>query len=290
MKYALLIYCLQFMLLSACVSNTPESDENTLMHSASDDFRVYQLDLNGPKASLFDLIEKVEIMRLEETEESLLAYVGGVIDTGDEYIFASGKEGDIYRYTKTGEYKSKVSRKGEGPEEYYSVQSLWVNQDTLFVYAASKGKVKEYTLSGDFIRAWDVPAGGTQIKPFRDGYAMDLNSTVLDDSLAYSVLLLDKDFDRGPLFAPFKEREGFFSVSTPYNGFHHYKNDLAYLRALSDTLFLLNDDGVSPLAKFDFGKDWLWEDERLFEEGGDVVEAMQSRGLIWNLNAQIHPK
>lgn len=280
---------LLLVLLSACGGSSGESGTKKPQSTATDDFQVYQLDLNGPKASLFDLIEKVEIMKLEETEESLLAYVGEVIDTGDEFIFSSGKEGDIYRYTKTGEYKGKVNRKGEGPEEYYSSQSLWVDQGTLFVYSGSKGKVKQYSLNGDFIRAWDVPAGGTQIMPFRDGYAMDLNSAVLDDSLAFSVMLLDKDFGRGPLFVPFKEYESFFSVSTPYNGFHQYKNDLVYLRALSDTLFLLNDEGVRPLAKFDFGKDWLWEDEQLFEDSGEAADAMQSRGLVWNLNAQIHP-
>ncbi len=278
------------MFLSACGSNTDESNEKTLVPSAPDEFQVYQLDVNGPKVSFFDLIEKVEILRLEETEESLLAYVGGVIDTGDEFIFPSGKEGDIYRYTKTGEYKAKINRKGEGPEEYFSAQSLWVEGDSIFVYTKSKQKVKQYLLSGDFVRSLDIPAAGAQVIPFRNGYAVDLNSTVLDDSLAYSVMLLDKDFGRGPLFVPFKSYESFFSVSTPYNGFYPYKNDLVYLRALNDTLFLLNDEGVRPLAHFDFGEDWLWSDTQLFEDSGVASEAMQAGGRIWNLNAQIHPR
>ncbi|GAB5526349.1 MAG: hypothetical protein Roseis2KO_42210 [Roseivirga sp.] len=290
MKYHLPTFCLLFISLFACGGNTEDKDEKAVMPSASDDFQVYQIDVNGPKVSLFDLIEKVEIMRLEETEESLLSYVGQVIDTGDEYIFNSGKEGDIYRYSKTGEYKTKINRKGEGPEEYFSTQSLWVEGDSIFVYTKSKKTVKQYLLNGDFVSSRDMPAGGTQIVPFGNGYAMDLNSTVVDDSLTFNVMLLDKDFARGPLYGPFTQYESFFSVSTSYNGLYPYKKDLAYMRALSDTLFLVNEQGMRPLAYFDFGEDWLWKDTQLFNDSGAASDAMQSRGLIWNLNAQVHPR
>lgn len=290
MKYISIVFCLLLALLSACGSSPEETENKVAQATVSDEFKVYEFDLAGPKISFFDLVEEVEIMRLEETDESLLSYVGQVIDGGDEYIFNSGKEGDIFRYTKTGEYKGKVNRRGEGPEEYSSTQSIWVNQDSIFVYSKLKKTVKQYLRNGDFVKSWGVPASGTQIMPFREGFAMDLNSTVVDDSLAFNMMLLDKDFNRGGFHAPFKKREGVFSVSTSYNGFYEYKNDLAYIRSLSDTLFLLNDNGARPLAKLDFGEDWLWNDAQLFEDSGAASKAMQSRGLVWNINARIHPR
>lgn len=278
------------LLLSSCGGSEESSETTTAVTTNVDAFKVYELDTTGPRVRFAETIEKVELMRLEETDDALLSYVGEFISAEDKYLLSSGKTGDIYFFSQSGEFLSKVNRQGEGPEEYKHVNDKWINNNALFVYSKNQKSVKEYTLNGDFVEAHDVALDAAQVVPYGDGYALDMNSALIDDTLAYNVVLLNSDFEREELLAPFKPISSSFGVSTEFNGFQEYNNDFVYLRTLSDTLFLLQNKELRPLAKFDFGKYWLWNDERLSDPAQNVFEVIQSNNLIWNLGVRIHPK
>ena len=116
---------------------------------------------------------------------------------------------------------------------------------------------------------------------------MDMNMGFTDDTLAYNVVLLNNDFERKALLAPFNKKRRGFIINTYLNGFSQYGNDFIYLRAASDTLFLLKKEELVPLAKFDFGRNWLWSDKSLGDGGENIMQAMQSRKAIWNLGARM---
>lgn len=278
------------LLLSSCGGSEESSVTATAVTADVDAFKVYELDTIGPRVRFAETIEKVELMRLEETDDALLSYVGELISADDKYLLSSGKTGDIYFFSKAGEFLSKVNRQGEGPEEYTGVNDKWIHNNALFVYSKNQKSVKEYSLNGDFVEAHDVVLDAAQVVPYGDGYALDMNRGLIDDTLAYNVVLLNSDFKREELLAPFKPIPSSFGMSSEFNGFQPYNNDFVYLRTMSDTLFLLQNKDLKPLARFDFGKYWLWNDERLSDPAYDVVEIMQSNSLIWNLGVRVHSK
>ncbi|PIW03173.1 MAG: hypothetical protein COW40_16275 [Cytophagales bacterium CG17_big_fil_post_rev_8_21_14_2_50_40_13] len=61
-----------------------------------DEFKVFELKRQAPKVRLVDLIEEVEIMRLEETDQSRLAFVTDLQQEGEMLVFRGSKEETIY--------------------------------------------------------------------------------------------------------------------------------------------------------------------------------------------------
>jgi hypothetical protein len=61
-----------------------------------DEFKVFELKRQAPKVRMIDLIEEVEIMRLEETDQSRLAFVTDLQQVGEKLVFRGSKEETIY--------------------------------------------------------------------------------------------------------------------------------------------------------------------------------------------------
>ena len=63
-----------FLFLFSCSSggssDTPPTEVDT------DAFKSYKIDVDSDKTPFSDLVESVELMRLEETDEALLSYLG----------------------------------------------------------------------------------------------------------------------------------------------------------------------------------------------------------------------
>lgn len=263
--------------------------ENGLKAQVNEEFRRYTIDINQRETPFVNFISELEIMRLEETDDGLLTtYIGDVLEAGDEYIFKNGSEGDIYRYSKSGKFKGKINRRGNGPEEYIKAKNLWIKDGLVSVYILEHRSVKQYRMDGSFVVERSVPGKGAQLIPYKEGYAMDMNAQPLKDSKKHNVWLLDKGLKK-TLGLGLYESPEVRSVSTSYNGFQNYKSGLIYVRALSDSLFYLTDNKLRPLMKFDFGENWLWNDKTLLMDRDAGNAAMQTKGRVWNLEVKPGP-
>jgi hypothetical protein len=120
---------------------TSEDNIATIENTDLDVFKVYELDTAGQKVRFADMIESVELMRLEETDASLLSFITELVETDDHYLLTSGRGGDLFFYSKEGKYEFKINREGEGPEEYLNIEDKWVSDDTLFVYSNRQNKL-----------------------------------------------------------------------------------------------------------------------------------------------------
>lgn len=243
------------LLLVACGGG--EESHTTVVSGNSGEFRTYSFDMDGPHANFFEFIDKAEIARLEETEESLVSGVGKVVDLGDAYLIENGYEGNLDRFSKTGKYLGRINRQGEGPEEYTNTQSFWVQDGLLSVYSKYKKTVKTYQLNGEFVRSATVPHNVDQIIPYQDGYAMDINHVLLEDSLMFDVFLYDDDFIEQSRLLPYAKGYEGFNMSNDDNGFKPFEDGLTYIRTMSDSLFFVKGKEARPLARLDFGNNWF---------------------------------
>lgn len=257
-----------------------------MMAQSSDEFISYKLNEGVPKVKWSKLIDKIEITRLEETDESLLSYVRDVYLTKEnEVVFISGKESNIYIFSSSGELLSLMNRKGEGPEEYVGIQDFWLEGDTVAIY--SKGKyIKRYGLEGNFISSTDMNYQAGHMLHYSDGYALDMFFSVVDDSLFCNVLTLDKELQRGEMLMRSAQPKG-FNIFASNNSLAKYKNSFLYQRIMSDTVYLYSDKKMKPMIHFDFGLDWFFRSRDNIN--GEGLDKMFNSEKFWNQTSKISP-
>lgn len=274
-------------LVFGCSSSGNDEEKASDLSVSSDEFISYKLTEGVPKVKWSDIIDEIQITRLEETDESLLSYVRDVHFTNnDEVVFSSGAESNIFTFSSTGELITFMNRKGEGPEEYDGIQDFWLEGDTVAVY--SRGKyIKRYSLKGDFISSTHVEYRAGHMLSYSGGYALDMFFSAVDDSLFYNVLTLDNNLENRTLFFPSEPPKG-FSIFTGNNTLARYKSSFIYQRTMSDTIYLHSGLDMKPFIHFDFGNEWFWEGKGTANDG-DINKMFES-DLFWNQTAKVSPK
>ena len=282
MKKIVLSTLLTFIFFS-CTSDNAKEDESQTAY-VSDDFVSYNLDIDLPQQRFADLIESVEIVRLEETENSLLSYIRNLQKTENNLVFhTSGQESDVLVYDLNGSFLKKISKKGNGPEEYEDINDLWLENDTLIIYSRAKSEVIRYNLEGDFIRKDKLPQRVGHIYGYKDGYALEMNDYLIDDSSRYRYASLDKNFELSGLYLKVDDQmsEGMMWFSN--NPIGPYKDGLTLFRMMSDTVYLLNENNFIPFVHFDFGSEWFWNEGR--DLTGERNSEMQNTDKVWAAKA-----
>lgn len=252
----------------------------------SDEFQVYQIDIDKPSVRFSEFVEEVEVMRLEETAESLLDYAFRVSTFEDKLIFPSGREGEVYVYTNTGEFVSKFGYKGDGPGEYPDYNGIFMSGDTVAIYAHGKSALMYYDLAGNHLKTFKFQDQPIHVTPFGKGLALDMTFRPVDDSLQYRLLMLDEKGERKETLLPY-EKAVPFPVFSNINSFKPYRDHLTFQPTFHDTIYVLKPRKVAPLFAVDFKGKFLWNDEELYVNGQAAMNLIAERGEVWVFNTYV---
>ncbi|WP_287620302.1 6-bladed beta-propeller [Parabacteroides sp.] len=77
---------------------------------------------------------------------------------GDELYVVDAGQDVIFRYDKNGNFINKISRQGEGPEEYIILGDFAIHEGSLFV--KDRMKIQVYDLEGNYLRTIPVEVNG----------------------------------------------------------------------------------------------------------------------------------
>ena len=270
------------IILSACGGETEEAKEP--IAKADDEFKIIPLTIESEKMKLAEMIESIEVMGLEETDEGLLASVYNVVSTDDAFVFPSGTEGSVFVYSNEGKFISAFNKKGQGPEEYSNPQSVWLKGDTIFLHDSDRGNVLKLTLEGDLLTTIKLKPKPAHLYPYKDGYIGDMSGRPIHDSLNFNLVFYDKDFNMLAMDNPYAKPPVFPIVSS-MNTLSKYGSEVTYKEIFGDTVFLVNDQQVSPLLKLDFGTEYFWNDKELTSDGQKAMNNIQTSGLVWIISS-----
>ncbi|WP_323757710.1 6-bladed beta-propeller [Roseivirga sp.] len=276
------LFFLLLLVTFSCSKNTSEEEIEAVV--VTDDFKSYRLDMDLPVERFSDLIESVELVRMEETDNSLLSYIYAIDHTKGELVFTSGREDDVFVFDSKGNFVRKINRKGEGPEEYLNITDLWLEGDTLAIYSMNKSTVMRYNLEGDFIRSERLPASPGHVLSYNKGYAMDMNYRPINDTSRYRYATLDRNLKPNGMYLPVDNRMA-IGISLSTNSVAPYKNGVILHRAMSDTVHYMSDKGFTPLLHLNFGNDWYWKESRDVTE--QFVSEMGNTEKVWSADAKI---
>ena len=149
MKHMFLLLIGVFVLLG-CSSNKkqePISKSGIPVINLSEDVSTV------PSLLLSEAAEKLEIVPLEMTDESVLSDITEMQVTDHNIWIDHGREFYIYRFSRTGKFLNKIGSIGQGPGEYTNYSTFLVDEDKKEVYIiANTNGVLAYDFEGNFKR------------------------------------------------------------------------------------------------------------------------------------------
>ena len=256
---AVLTFVLVGLLAVSCSGN--KSENITTVAVNDDQFRAYPIDVENRPTAFADLIDNVEILALEETEDAKLNDILS-FERGEDgkLFFSTARKGEVFSYTQDGKFISEFSHKGSSLKEYQFIQSSWTNSDSISIYFKP-----------------------THLFPYHEGYVANMNYYPYQDSLFYNVLFMDKEFNVEAMANP---NTGLLRVPLllSINSFKPYKEDLTYHSVLDDTIFYLKDKKSKPIAQIDFGKDWFWNAEGVTMQDPTMMSRIREDGQVYAMN------
>ena len=147
MKYILLLLVITLL---GCSSNKKQEMTSKLK------IPVINLSKNVssvPSLLLSEVAEKLEIVPLEMTDESLLSDITEMQVTDHNIWIDHGREFYIYRFSRSGKFLNKIGSIGQGPGEYTTYSTFLVDEDKKEVYIiANTNGVLAYDFEGNFKR------------------------------------------------------------------------------------------------------------------------------------------
>lgn len=237
-----------------------------LMGQNSRAFKHYKIDINSSLTDFFGLIDEVEIIRLEETDASLLSTVDAYFPLPKGEAIVDKKTNQIIIFDFNGDYRSNINRYGKGPNEYQGISSAWVRNGQIELFSGTSRSINVFNLQGDYLKT--IPSkysedllGGTML-PFENGYLLHLLQPSMYDDAEYALLRLNPELETVHKI-PSKVKQNPFPLNLGKR-FAKLEGEVLYKKVLNDSLFLIRNNRIIPLMRFDFGEDWVWSDRKHF--------------------------
>ncbi len=172
--------CLSAIFFSCAHKSDKEVAVNLPSIDWNEEFPYQKLDL--PE------IADISYIPLETNDSCLIGLIGN-ITIGDSLIaVADLKQKAVFIFDRQGQYLSKVSRRGEGPEEYPFLSNTAVDlrNKEIFVYSLAGNKIYKYNLDGKFIDKFELAQPGK----YENFYNYDDSTLIAHD---YANLMIRQD-------------------------------------------------------------------------------------------------
>ena len=147
MKSILLLLIITLLGCSSNKKQEPISKSGVPVINLSEDVSTV------PSLLLSESAEKLEIVSLEMTDQSMLGEIRRIQVTDYNIWIDHGREFYIYRFSRSGKFLNKIGSIGQGPGEYTTYSTFLVDEDKKEVYIiANTNGVLAYDFEGNFKR------------------------------------------------------------------------------------------------------------------------------------------
>ena len=147
MKSILLLLIITLLGCSSNKKRDPISKSGVPVINLSEDVSTV------PSLLLSESAEKLEIVSLEMTDQSMLGEIRRIQVTDHNIWIDHGREFYIYRFSRSGKFLNKIGSIGQGPGEYTTYSTFLVDEDKKEVYIiANTNGVLAYDFEGNFKR------------------------------------------------------------------------------------------------------------------------------------------
>lgn len=225
--------------------------------------------------SLTTLFSSARVIPLETSDSSLFAYADKIIMYEDRLYIMDKRESLVMIFDKAGNFVNKIDKKGRGPEEYFWLTDICINnyEQTLELLDPS-GKLLTYDLKGQFICATQLP---NDIRAYHSLAVLNSDSILFSSDAEDYILSIYSRSQHKILNRFVKKSLSYFTSSFLYI----YQDTVYYSQSLFDQVYSLNNSETRIAYEWFFPScDYEPTEVIPNYEKGDFKE---SRKIFWNL-------
>lgn len=239
MKRTFLFSLLSLTLLSACQEQQGKSDSETI--------QTLEVDIQAEesKKPLSDFAENTLVV-LPTSDSLLIGEIYRIRSQGD-YVYQSDGA-NLYKFHLNGSYQGKISRQGQGPEEYINIGDFHIdNQGDAWLSCRNNNSIYQYSWDNEFKQRIKVDLWMEHIFWHNKGlYIYSGNETGFDNAYQLHYLNLDnKQIEHH--FKPIDKYMSQYLFVFMTNVFQKAKDNAAYFTQMfNDTIYSLSPDTYKP--------------------------------------------
>ncbi len=229
------------------------------------DLPVIALDCNQ-LSSIHDwgVLDRLEIVRLD-SEEALFGDIDRIVRYKDRiYLMDANKTRTVYIYDLSGKYINKISKYGQGPDEYLQLADLYIDPTDASLNVATRidRKIMKFDLDGKQLRkVIGTPKAFTRLTQFKDRYVGYMGNYIQDCENPYNVWVLSEKMETKQKTFMIPASWNSFDLGSRYP-FSSFQSDFYYTKALDYTVYQMDeaDGSFFPKYRFDLG-DRSWPED-----------------------------
>lgn len=227
---------------------------------ADDEAIIAKVDITSPvSVSLFDYVDRVELIQLENTQEAMLS--GGDYAISDDAFYILGqKNQNIYSFSTNGILRSRVNRAGRGNGEYtMSDDIVFCQQDSSVLILNPMGLIYKYSIPEGY-RFLSMTEINGNLRSVHNIWPLDRGNYLLfsmsEDNRVY---FLGKDSDPKVLNSSHPRWIEFSPFCSSRYPFYEYGNAVRYFSGFDGTIYTYNSNQCTlvPYLIWDFGKNQI---------------------------------
>lgn len=255
MKYR--IIALTFFVCNLCSCTIKEKDRKEKKDIKIETFNV-DLDKVYKDKKFPNTNYAMTIQRLEDSEDYPIGHIDKlIVNKKNIYILDQSKAKSVFIYDRNGRLLHVIDYHGRGPGEFSSLQSFDIDKKTgnILIMDASSKKIITYSPKGEYIKEIKYDFFSTNfILDNENNIIMDTGNTS-DHENSYYLKKINQNGELLSSYFPSNPSTAGITFN-PRNSFQLYKNNIFFLPALSNNIYLLDDEEPILTYQIDFGKDW----------------------------------
>ncbi|MGL5683750.1 MAG: 6-bladed beta-propeller [Marinifilaceae bacterium] len=224
-----------------------------------------------------DLIEDIQLIQLEMTENSMLSDIKHIKMSHDR-IFICDVDNDAFLFDRIGKFRAKIGKAGRGPEEYGSIHSIFIDRDKEVFGIVDYHNILYYDKDGNFIEKKEIRKTVVDSPYDVEVYAGKiLVLNMLCDKNQYNVMIDDLYDDAinftfyQPMINNRFSRQSIAGNAFAVNLASVVPDGIVYTHLFTDTVYLFDGNEIYP--------------KYLIKEGDNKLD----KELISNYNKELAP-
>jgi hypothetical protein len=211
--------------------------------------------------NLSEIADSIICIKLQPAPDDVMGNIMRVI-VGKKYIYAEDvSQRMIFVFDKTGKFVSKLNKRGEGPDEYLFIGTIFIddNEEYVELLDLSKRCILKYTnISFELIESVPFPIVRYNKCRRNNGFyyfaTMQIDNTIDDKKTNAGLLVIDAQNNIKSLFDKNIKTDNLYIF--PYNeSFAQNKqNELFFSDMYDNTFYRLEAGEAFPVYTVDFGK------------------------------------
>jgi hypothetical protein len=277
-----------YILLSSCLLFSCQKGKEHIQ-SGDEDIAIQHIKWKSQKDfDIKNLVESIQYIPLEDNAESIFASIDKlVIENNRIYILDISGTKSLFVFDMEGKFLHKIGTQGEGPGEYTNYINFDVFDNEVYVYDNAKRQMLIYDENGNYKRYEKSSFSFFDFQllfPKKYLLSLDIHEKNNDNKR----ILITDDLKKKKI-THFTHSKDFKNDKLNVRVFHSFQGKTAYMLPVSDTLFILNEQGnVENGYFFDFGDQKL--PDELKSSYGETVKQRQYHDYIYIYNAPIKIK